>query len=185
MFAAFGVFEAVPTTGDISYTDLAAKLPLTERQLRRLFRHVLTKNIFVEPRPDHVAHNSMSIAPVKNPSLVPWIGHNLSEVLRSSLCMPEAVEKWGESQNPTEVPLALAFNLEEGTSLFDWFKNDGEGEKKGWRARRFAACMAAMDGGGHDLKYVADGFDWESLGKATVVDVSGISSQCHFSNPNA
>ena len=56
--------------------------------------------------------------------------------------------------------------------VFDWFKNEGEGERKGWRARQFAASMEAMDGGGHDRKFTVDGFDWEGLGEATVVDVS-------------
>jgi 6-hydroxytryprostatin B O-methyltransferase len=171
-FARFGVFEAVPTCGDISYADLAAKLPLTERQVRRLFRHAFTKNIFFEPRPNHVAHTALSIAPVKNRSLTPWINHNLGEILPASSRLPDAIERYGDSQDPTEVALSIAWNLEKGKGLFDWFKNDGEGPNKGWRARQFAQSMAAMDGGGHDIRYTTEGFDWGSLGEATVVDVS-------------
>lgn len=132
----------------------------------------MTKNIFYEPHPDHVAHTSLSIAPVKNSSLVPWLNHNLGEILPASSRLPDAVERYGESQDPTETPLSIAWNLEKGKGLFDWFKEDGEGDKKGWRARQFADSMAAMDGGGHDLKFTLEGFDWASLGKATVVDVS-------------
>ncbi|KIY00481.1 uncharacterized protein Z520_04166 [Fonsecaea multimorphosa CBS 102226] len=174
-FARFGIFDAVPTDRDISYADLARKVPLTERQLRRLFRHAMTKNIFFEPRPDHVAHSSLSIAPVKNPTLKPWIHHNLGEVLPASSRLADAVEKYGDSQDPTATAFNMAWNLEEGKGLFDWLENDGHGSEKGWRARLFAQAMQAMDGGGHDRKYTIQGFNWEGLGEATVVDVGGSS----------
>ncbi|KAJ9608228.1 hypothetical protein H2200_007216 [Cladophialophora chaetospira] len=180
-FARFGVFEAVPTSGDISYVDLAAKLPLTERQLRRLFRHAMTKNVFYEPRPDHVAHTSLSMAPVKKRSLGPWINHNLGEILPASSRLADAIEKYGDSQEPNEVALGIAWNLEKGKGLFDWFKNDGEGSRKGWRARQFAEAMESMDGGGHDVQFVAEGFDWGSLGEAIVIDVGGSSGHISIS----
>ncbi|OAP58310.1 hypothetical protein AYL99_07400 [Fonsecaea erecta] len=175
MFARFGVFDAVPTDGDISYVDLARKVPLTERQLRRLFRHAMTKNIFFEPRPGHVAHTSFSMAPVKNPTLKPWIHHNLGEVLPASSRLADAVEKYGDSQDPTETALNMAWNLGKGKGLFEWLQNDGEGSEKGWRARLLAQAMQAMDGGGHDRKHTIQGFNWEALGEATVVDVGGSS----------
>ncbi|OCT53374.1 putative O-methyltransferase [Cladophialophora carrionii] len=175
VFAKFGVFEAVPTTGDISYSDLAAKLPMTERQVRRLFRHAMTKNIFFEPRPDYVAHTALSIAPVRKRSLTPWINHNLGDVLPASSRLGDAMEKYGDSQDPTETAISIAWNLETGKGLFDWFKGDGEGSEKGWRARQFARAMESMAGGGHETEYTADGFDWKSLGAATVVDVGGSS----------
>ncbi|OQU97665.1 hypothetical protein CLAIMM_03560 [Cladophialophora immunda] len=174
-FARFGVFDAVPTDGDISYADLAQKVPITERQLRRLFRHAMTKNIFFEPRPNHVAHTSLSIAPVKNPSLKPWIHHNLGEVLPASSRLADAVEKYGDSQDPAETAFNMAWNLDRGKGLFDWLENDGEGSEKGWRARLFAQAMQAMDGGGHDRRYTLQGFNWEGLGEATVIDVGGSS----------
>ncbi|EXJ72770.1 uncharacterized protein A1O5_03917 [Cladophialophora psammophila CBS 110553] len=174
-FAKFGIFDAVPPDGDISYADLARKVPLTERQLRRLFRHAMTKNIFFEPRPDHVAHTALSMAPVKNPTLKPWIHHNLGEVLPASSRLADAVEKYGDTQDPTQTALSMAWNLGKGKSLFDWLENDGEGPERGWRARLFAQAMQAMDGGGHDRRYTIQGFNWEGLGGATVVDVGGSS----------
>jgi 6-hydroxytryprostatin B O-methyltransferase len=170
--AKFGIFEAVPRSGDISYSELAVKVPLTDRQLRRVFRQAFTKNIFVESRPDHVAHNSLSLAPVENPSLKAWINHNLGDVMPASSRLPDAIEKFGDPKDPNDTALAIAFNFEKGKGLFDWFKNDGEGDRKGWRAQQFAECMASMDGGGHDKRFTAEAFDWGSLGEGTVVDVS-------------
>jgi 6-hydroxytryprostatin B O-methyltransferase len=132
----------------------------------------MTKNIFFEPRPDHVAHTALSMAPVRKPSLTPWINHNLGEILPASSRLGDAVEKYGDSQDPTEAAISIAWNLEKGKGLFDWFRDDGEGSGKGWRARQFAQAMESMDGGGHETRFTADGFDWESLGEATVVDVS-------------
>ena len=162
----------MPASGDISFSDLAAKLPLTERQLRRLFKHAMTKNIFCEPRPNHVAHTALSIAPLKNRSLIPWINHGLGVVLPASSRLADAIEKFGDSEDITQVAVSMAWNLEPGKGIFDFFKGDGEGPNEGWRARQFAEAMAAMDGGGHDRRYTVEGFDWGSLGEATVVDVS-------------
>jgi 6-hydroxytryprostatin B O-methyltransferase len=177
VLARFGVFAAVPTEGDISYADLATKVPLTERQVRRAIRHAMTKNIFHETRPDHVAHTALSMAVVKAPSLVPWFNHNLGEILPASSRLADTIEKYGDPQNPEDVALGLAWNWDKDTSLFSWFANDGEGEKKGWRARQFAQAMAAMDGGSHDTRHTVEAFDWASLGSGTLVDVGGDSYQ--------
>ncbi|OCT44649.1 S-adenosyl-L-methionine-dependent methyltransferase [Cladophialophora carrionii] len=129
----FGVFDAVPTDGDISYPDLAARTPLTEKQVRRIIRHARTKNLFTEPRPDHVAHNAFSIAPIKNPLLKPWIGHNLGEMLVASSRLGDAIAKYGDTDDVTRTGLSLGFGLG-GKSMWEWFAmddDDGRQEKGG------------------------------------------------------
>ncbi|KIW53812.1 hypothetical protein PV05_06224 [Exophiala xenobiotica] len=176
----FGVFNAVPIDGDISYNNLAAGVPLNERQLRRIIRHAMTKNIFTEPRPDHVAHNAFSIAPIKNPLLQAWIGHNLGEMLVASAHLGDAIAKYGDTEDMTETGMSLGFHLE-GKSIWEWFVvDDDEGrQEKGWRTRRFAQAMEVR--GGHELVHIHNGFDWGSLGESRVVDLGGSSGHVSIS----
>jgi hypothetical protein len=83
--------------------------------------------------------------------------------------------------------MAVNFNLDvKGEQFFQLLENDGasepkasEGEvdktdrTKGWRARRFGEAMKFMTTFGvSSAKHIHGGFDWDALGKATVVDVS-------------
>lgn len=168
----FAIFDSVPTEGDISYFELASKVGLAEEQLRRILRHAFTRNVFVESRPGHIAHNSISMAPVKNPTLKPWIGHNLGEILRASAFQVDAIAKYGTSEDISQTALMLAHNIED-KSMWQWFaEDDQDGKKgKGWRFHRFTQAMQ-IAASGHDPVQIVDGFDWSSLGHATVVDVS-------------
>lgn len=168
----FGIIDAVPLDGDTSYSEIASKTRLSESQVRRILRHAMTRNIFAEPRPGYIVHTAFSAVLVKMPSLRAWVGHNIDDESRASVRMSDAIEKWGESQDPTESGFNLAFNLGKESNVFGFFENDGEGEKKGWRARRFGLAMECMSASGlHDVSHVHRGFDWGAIGKATIVDV--------------
>jgi hypothetical protein len=171
--AKFGIISAVPLHDEISYTDLAAQVPLTERQLRRILRHAMTRRFFAESRPGYVVHTSLSATIARLPKLVSWIGHNIDEIGSASSRMIDAIEKWGDSQDPCQTGYNIAFGLSETDSIFTHFGTDGEGERKGWRGRRFGEAMESMtSGGAHDVSHILNGFAWGDLGPATVVDVS-------------
>lgn len=99
--------------------------------------------------------------------------------------MAEAINKYGDSTSPAHAPVALAFGILEDTSLFHWMETDGVGEPriglgevdktdrtKGWRAKMFGQAMRCISSGGATAaEHVHGGFDWDSLGNATVVDV--------------
>lgn len=168
----FGIITAVPLDGEISYEHLAQKVGLTERQVRRILRHAMTKRYFTESRSGFVAHTSLSAAPYRLPELRAWIEHNIDDHGPASCRMIEAIEKWGDSQDPHETGYSLAFGLGENENVFTFFENDGEGEKKGWRARRFGQAMSSMTAGGaHDVSHIRHGFMWKDLDHATIVDV--------------
>lgn len=61
-----------------------------------------------------------------------------------------------------------------GVTFWDVLREDGEGDKKGFRTPRFAqAMMAGRSSSGVDfLDLLQKGFDWEALGEGAVVDVS-------------
>jgi 6-hydroxytryprostatin B O-methyltransferase len=132
----------------------------------------MTRRTFCEPTPGYVAHTANSAAVVKDNSLSAWIGHNIDEVGRALSWQAEALDKWGATEDPSNAALCLAIDLPKGSTFFEFLQNDGEGENKGWRAKRFGLAMTAMSKtGSFSSKHIHAGFDWASLGEATLVDV--------------
>ena len=132
----------------------------------------MTNRIFYEPSSNQVAHTATSAVVFKEPLLKSWIGHNIEEVGAASVKLVESMDKYGDSEDPGQAAICLAFGLKEGENCFTLLENDGEGDMKGWRARRFGEAMRSMTAGAmHSAKHVHGGFDWQSLGKGTVVDV--------------
>ena len=181
----YNVFDEVPLIGSITYVELAKKCNIPETRLRRFIQHAMPNRIFWAPTPDSVAHTITSAEVVRSPFLYAWLGHNIEEIGPGCTKVIEAMERWGDSEDPTKAGFPLAFDLKE-ENLFQWFESDGAGEAraengevdkfdrtKGWRARRFGNAMKFMMSHGVSAsRHVHGGFDWESLGKATVVDVS-------------
>jgi hypothetical protein len=100
------------------------------------------------------------------------MGHNIDEVGRALNWQVEALDKWGDTEDPSNSALCLAFELPQGSTLFEFAHNDGEKGEKGWRAKRFGAAMIAMSKtGAFSSTHIHAGFDWASLGEATLVDV--------------
>jgi 6-hydroxytryprostatin B O-methyltransferase len=175
----YDVWNAVPLEGKISYADLSEKVGLPVNRLHRILRHAMTRRIFYEASPGHVAHTANSAAVVKDPPLASWIRHDVDEATRGLSWLNEALDKWGDTQDPNEAALCLAFNLPRGTGFWEFLQNDGEGDRKGFRAKRFGEAMAAMSKTGvFSNAHLHNKFDWDALGKATVVDVSPFVLQC-------
>lgn len=172
----YDVFSAVPADNEISYTDLAAKVGLSTDHIKRIIRHAMTNNIFAESRPGYVIHTATSIVPVKFPNIRSWIGHNGDDVANASVKVVDALRRWGHSQEPAQSGFGIAFGLDttvDRDSVFSFVQQDGTGNKKGWRMKRIGEAMASMKGAGnYDVGHIHAGFDWKSLGKAKVVDVS-------------
>jgi 6-hydroxytryprostatin B O-methyltransferase len=167
----FRVFEHVPLEDKISYEDLAAKTGLPVSRLYRILRHAMTHRTFYEPAAGYVAHTANSAYVHKSPSSRAWIAHNVEEINHSLSFANEAIEKWGDDSDPARTGFALAFDLPPETSLWQFFQTDGEGEQKGFRARRFGQAMSSMsESTAFSNKHLHNLFDWKSLGKASVVD---------------
>jgi hypothetical protein len=177
----FNVWSAVPLDGPISYADLATKVNVPESILRRVLRHAMTLKLFTcpssDPNSDLVAHTATSAIPARNPLLSSLIGHNTDTVGAAMVKQAEAIEKWGESPEPSEAAIMIAFGLRgKHKTFWEFMETDGEGEKKGWRARRFGEAMRSLSTESSVATFVHAVFDWESLGEAIVVDVSSSAS---------
>jgi 6-hydroxytryprostatin B O-methyltransferase len=169
----YDIWNAVPQTGDISFAEIGQKVGLSESRVRRLLRHAMTYYIFYEPRTGYVAHTATSMVPIKNPLMKPWVAHNTDESARASVRVAEALDKWGDSSLPGQTGFNIAYDLPETENCFTFIENHGEGESKGWMQRRLGEAMQAIASDNtFSAKHLTNSFDWASLGKCTVVDVS-------------
>jgi hypothetical protein len=178
----FNFFSAVPLDGSASYSEISRATLLPESIVRRILRHAMTSKLFAEtaPESDRVVHTAATAYVAKNPIVRSWIAHNLEEVEPACGKLPEALRKFSMGKQEAteeleETPFGLGHLDEHGkpVTLWEFMQNDGEGDKKGYRMRRFAEAMqVASKASNLNFETVGRGFDWASLGEATVVDVS-------------
>jgi hypothetical protein len=166
----FNVWDAVPLHGSASYFDIASKTGVPEDLLRRVLRHTMTLRIFTETEQGELCHTATSATAVRRPALKSWIGHMVEEGGPAALKFVENIKKYGDGDGePGRSPAATAFfpGQEKEKTVFEWME-----EGDGWRMKRFGEAMkyASTNRVLHDSR-VNQGFDWEALGEATVVDV--------------
>ncbi|KAK5993836.1 Chlorophenol O-methyltransferase [Cladobotryum mycophilum] len=125
----FSIFHVVPLNGAISYTEIAQKTDLSEQLIRRILDRAILMSLFRETAPgtNFIEHTSFS-AEKKHPQ-------------RSA---PQTPSRGREKGSPRETGMALHFfpDAPDNYSFFDFLAEDGRGEKKGYRARRFDQVMA-------------------------------------------
>ncbi|KAK8042322.1 sterigmatocystin 8-O-methyltransferase [Apiospora phragmitis] len=162
----FRIAEKVPTDGgQISFADIAKKAGVSERMIQRLLRHAITMRVFREPQEGFVAHTQASKA-LTNPDTAHWLASGTEDMWPAAVKVVDALEKWGDSQEPNHTGFSLAHNLD--GSIYDYVAADPA------RATRFSATMNTLSSSEeYDLTYVLDHYDWASLGAARVVDLGG------------
>jgi 6-hydroxytryprostatin B O-methyltransferase len=124
----FRLYSFVPVSGVISYAEISKASGLPVDVLQRVFSQAMLNNIFYEPRPDFVAHSSISLLLVKDSSLAAWLGHNYNEVFASMHALPEALTKFPGSSDPGETALGIAFKQPKG--LFAGLFGELSGSKR-------------------------------------------------------
>ena len=151
--------------------------------VKRILRHAMTRHIFAEiemvPGSKQIVHTCMSAAPVKNPLLRSSIGFALEEIAPASLNLANTLKQYGESAEQFESACAYTHfrDSKEVKTLFEWYDVEGEGESKGWRAKRFSEVMTNITNDpAYNIKFIHANYDWDGLGEATIVDVSFRSS---------
>lgn len=124
----------------------------------------MTRNFLREPSSGQVAHSSISAAFIKNPSLNDWALFMTSTSAMMASQTVEATERYGVTESKTQT----AYNVWKHTdrSFFDEIKESKE------LTRQFASYMKNVTSGkGLSIRHLVTGYDWSSLGEATVVDV--------------
>ncbi|KAK2609831.1 hypothetical protein N8I77_003308 [Diaporthe amygdali] len=163
---ALGVPQAVPLDADIGVGELAAKLGVNESLLHRQLRFAFLLGMFQEPREGFVAHTNLSSALL---DFSPYIKLRLSPLFaRGAHKIPEAMKL--SSADSVHIPVQLADPRQR--NMWQMLEDDypeGQGMKL-FSAGMKSKLSASM---GPSLSPYIHGFDWESLGPCTVVDVGG------------
>ncbi|KAA8642771.1 hypothetical protein EYZ11_002931 [Aspergillus tanneri] len=164
----FKVVSHVPLDHSVSYEHVAAAAQVPVAQLRSIARMAMTAGFLAETQAGQLSHNSLSAAFVQNPSLVEWALFVAEGTASTASKLVEATEKFGITKEKTQT----AYNLAKSTDLpfFDYLNSDAR------LAGQFAAYMKNITNTeATSIKHVLSAFDWQGLGKATVVDIGGSS----------
>ncbi|KAJ9657495.1 hypothetical protein H2198_004256 [Neophaeococcomyces mojaviensis] len=161
----FSLADAVPLKDQISFSDLANKTGVDERQCTRILRMLMTQHVFYEPVPGHVSHTAMSKL-LTVPSLRDSIGYLLEEGFIGAGKISEAAEKYPGSQERNHAPWNVGHGIDLPT--FEFFETSPK------RMARFFGNMENMGGqDSYNIRHLIDGYDWEALGAGKVVDMGG------------
>ncbi|KAI1380433.1 S-adenosyl-L-methionine-dependent methyltransferase [Hypoxylon crocopeplum] len=162
----FRLAHTFPVGGETTFGGIATASGLNEATVRQIIRHAIVKNIFTEPRPGVIAHNSVSRLLAEDQAIHDWVGASTDDLWQAAAQTCNAMEKYPGSQEPNETGFALANQTDK--SMFEVLSQFPE------RARRFANAMQSFtEGTGFELEHVVDNFPWGEIGKGTVVDVGG------------
>ncbi|KAH6664209.1 sterigmatocystin 8-O-methyltransferase precursor [Halenospora varia] len=162
----YNIHNLVPLETGTTFLELADKTGVPVKKLTRLLRHGMTDHFLREPTPGHVKHTIATKALVLMPTLATWAQMGMYEVGPAKMRIVDAVAKWPESEEPQHAGFCLANNTDK--PMFEFFEEHPD------RMSRFKDAMNFLQTfPGLENSYVLKGFDWASLGKATIVDVGG------------
>ncbi|KAF4626277.1 hypothetical protein G7Y89_g11881 [Cudoniella acicularis] len=162
----YNIHNLVPLETGTTFLELADKTGVPVKKLTRLLRYGMTDHFLREPTPGHVKHTIATKALVLMPILATWAQMGMYEVGPAKMRIVDAVAKWPESEEPQHAGFCLANNTDK--PMFEFFEEHPD------RMSRFKDAMSFLQTfPGLENSYVLKGFDWASLGKATIVDVGG------------
>lgn len=184
----FNFWAAVPVKGSSTYAEIAEHTSLPIDAVQRVLEHAFTLRIFADAEPGsspvRVEHTSRSSALAQSPGLRALVATLLDDAGPPMMVMNEALDRFSRGktdlpQDMSETSFAL-FHSGDVSGRFNnsWelLENDGEGENKGWRQKNFVEFMRYIKEIFRLEGVVENALDWKAAGKATVVDVSSLST---------
>lgn len=163
---ALGVPQAVPLHGDVRLQDLEDTVGVDESLLYRHLQFAFLLGMFHEPRDGFVAHTNLSSSLV---DFSPYIKMRLSPLfIKGVYKVPEALKL--SRTNSGIVPCELANSRRRNMwQMLEENYPEGQGMKL------FSAAMetSLLYSMGPSLSPYIHGFEWESFGMGTVIDVGG------------
>lgn len=134
----------------------------------------MTKGLFHEPTPNHIAHTAASRALAEDADLEAWLGFNADDIFPAAAHVLEAITAYPEATSLTRSGFCFAFDTVDKEPMFVTFGKDAN------RARRMGKAMASLTGGeGYEVRYLLDveggGYDFGEVDErgGTLVDVGG------------
>ncbi|KAI0379112.1 S-adenosyl-L-methionine-dependent methyltransferase [Hypomontagnella monticulosa] len=166
----YGIAKLVPLEGSIALLELQTQTSLDPINLARLLRHAMTRNLFQEPRPGHIAHTAASRLLAEDEALQAWVGFNTEDIYPGSAHVIDALKKHPEATSLTHTGFNFAFDTVDREPMFVTIGKDAK------RAQRMAKAMSSLTGGeGYELSYLSEGCDLTDVDArgGTLVDVGG------------
>jgi 6-hydroxytryprostatin B O-methyltransferase len=125
----------------------------------------MTASVLRESAPGEVAHSVISKQLVTQPNLLAWAAYMTDVSAPTAAKMTEQTGKWGVTMAKNQTAYNIAFDTD--LSFFDHMAQSPE------RSKQFAGYMKSVTSSpGVNMQHLLNGFDWQALGAATIVDVS-------------
>lgn len=164
----FRLFDAIPEKGSATYADIATTAGIPEDLAVRFIRMSILNGIFSESTPGRVYHTPSSRwLLTRGPGLSDLIALNCYELAPAGLRYPEAIEKFGDIQEPEHSSFALVNN---NLPIFEVLARD---EKRRLRFGRSMQYLTSADS--YDIRHILNGYDWASVDVpgARALDIGG------------
>jgi hypothetical protein len=173
----FDLASKVPLGSSISFNELSASSGCPVGRLERVLRLLFVRRIFRESQPGYVGHTSISERLAIDQDLTAFLGHCTHEAFPAASRLVDSIRQYPDTEEPSQAGFNIAFNTTD--PLFTFLSKHPD------RFDRFNRGMAGLSkSGGRSDQQVVDGFPWDSLGNALVIDVSchsgSISTFCGF-----
>ena len=156
--SSFGIHE------EPSFEAVSAACGLNVTDLRRILRYAMTEHIFCQPQPGFVAHTAASRLLAENAFMQDYVGNVCEVRFPASARTVDALEKYGESQDPSQSGFSLCNNTARG--LYDELSHHTE------LARRRSGSMSAL-ALQDDFDFNINRFPWASYTNPTILDIGG------------
>ena len=152
----------MPLNGSISYDELAESVGLSKLTVQRVMYTLMCVHIFHQPKPNDVAHTRLSHKLATHKGIDGYLTMGQDYLHRSCYHIADALVKWGSVEDNHRT----GFNIAMGTdrAIFEYVEEHKEVQNIMSESMEYMSSYK-KDG-------LISGFDWESLGDATVVDVS-------------
>ncbi|KAI0521562.1 putative O-methyltransferase [Xylaria bambusicola] len=161
------IASKVPMEGAISFAELAQATDLHVNDLRRILRYAMCYHrLFKEPEEGFVAHSAGSKKLATDKIVRAGLGQSFDEFYGSFARTADALDTFKDGE-PNHTGFALAHNTDK--TMFDYLRTHP------LKADQFSKAMRFYSAGvpGYSESLLVEGYDWESLGAVTVVDVGG------------
>lgn len=169
------MYQAVALDGSSSYEEIAERTTVPISIVKRYLRHAFGLRVFAE-EDGRVVHTAASAYAARSQYLKAWVGHCTEDLSPASIHEVETIKK-GDVNDVTTCAWLRAFDPGHARgyqNMFEHIAGEGEGERKGWRERRFGEAMTYYTSdAGFQTSNIHLCYNWVSLGTATIVDVRG------------
>jgi len=158
----FQILAFIPHLGSIAIQDIAELADVPEDQLRRIVRMTAAAGFLHEPQPGHIEHTPLSAPFGNRPSYYDALMFLTTTAAPAAMQMVATTQRLRHHQQPLQ-----------GTGLFNDLPLVASFQGQATPRRQWPSYLRhALGDQDSSIASILKSFNWDSLGEATVVDVS-------------